>query len=125
MSVGLGTIASAWLDTLRNVSYSETAVYVQLHTGDPGAAGTANVSSVTTRPAVTFSAAVAGSMAASNQPAWNDWGGATETITHISLWDAPTAGTFLWSIDSANGDIGPGENLILETLTLSIGPAAA
>jgi hypothetical protein len=38
-----------FLDTLRNQSFAVTTVYAQLHTGDPGEDGTANVASETTR----------------------------------------------------------------------------
>jgi hypothetical protein len=100
-------------------------MYVQLHVGDPGAAGTSSVSTTTTRAAITFAAESGGSIAADIQPEWLNWAGATETISHVSLWDAPTGGNFLWSVDTVDGDIGPGEDLILDSLTLSVGPAAA
>jgi hypothetical protein len=51
-------VANAWLDAVFNAtSYSEAAVYVQLHTGDPGSAGTSNVAGETDRVAASFSAA--------------------------------------------------------------------
>ena len=37
-------LANSWLDTLQGTSYTQTTSYVQLHTGDPGAAGTSNIS---------------------------------------------------------------------------------
>ncbi len=47
------------------------AWYAQLHTDDPGAAGTAHVSSVTTRVQVNWNAASGGSKTAANAPQWS------------------------------------------------------
>lgn len=75
-------------------------VYVQGHTGPPGAAGTGNVSSVTTREAVTFSAPSGGVLSASSVPQWVNWAGTSgEVWTDVSLWDAASGGNFLDSIE--------------------------
>ena len=51
-------VANAWLDAVCNAtSYSEAGVYVQLHTGDPGSAGTSNVATNSTRQSASFAAA--------------------------------------------------------------------
>jgi hypothetical protein len=77
-----------------------TAVYVQLHTGDPGSAGTSNVSSVTTRKSLTWGTAASGAVAISNIPTWSNWAGTNgEVVTDISLWDALTGGNFWDSIE--------------------------
>lgn len=89
-------VANAWLDAVfRNTSYSEAAVWVQLHTGDPGSAGTSNVATETDRIQGTFGSAASG-RAISNTAAieWTSVA-ASETYTHISLWDASTSGNFL------------------------------
>lgn len=94
------TVANSWLDALcRNTSYANAAVWVQLHTGAPGAAGTANVATESTRKQVTFGAAASG-RTISNTVAI-EWTAVstTETYTHISLWTASSAGTFLGSDD--------------------------
>jgi hypothetical protein len=58
-------IASAMCNTLlTTLTTSPACTYVQLHTGDPGSAGTSNVSSVTTREAQTWGSASAGAVAA-------------------------------------------------------------
>ena len=96
MATGLAavTLANKWLDMLRAVAFTAPAgTYIKLHTGDPGAAATANVSAVTTRIQATFSAASAGAIALSNAPAFSMT--ATETISHISVWDASSAGNLL------------------------------
>lgn len=74
--------------------------YIQLHTANPGAAGTTAISvGSTTRLAATLNASSGGSALAlaSSVGPWTN-GGTTETITDISVWTASTAGTFLWSV---------------------------
>lgn len=71
------------------------AIYVQLHTGDPGEDGTANVSAETDRQEIQFGAASGGVITSTNTPTWDDWDAGPETITHISLWDASSAGNCL------------------------------
>jgi hypothetical protein len=88
-------VANAWLDAVGNAtSYSEAAVWVKLHLGDPGSAGTSNPAVETTRQQASFGAA--GSRAMSNDAAieWTNVS-TSETYTHISLWDANAAGNFL------------------------------
>ena len=69
--------------------------WIQLHTGDPGTAGTSNVSSTTTRESVTWGSPSGGTVSATNQPAWPAWAGTNgEVLTWISFWSASTAGTF-------------------------------
>ena len=83
---------------LRGVAYAGNSTpYLQLHTGDPGASGTASVSSVTTRKALTFSAASGGATSAA-EVTWTSWAGTSpETVTHVSIWSASSAGTFIRS----------------------------
>jgi hypothetical protein len=100
MAVGWAPgIANAILDALcRSVAWSEPdAVWVKLHVGDPGAAGTANAAVETDRIQGTFGSAAAGG-AISNTAAltWPGVGG-TEDYTHFSAWTASSAGTFLFS----------------------------
>lgn len=68
-----------------------SGIYVKLHTGDPGEDCTANAATETTRAVVTFGAAASGT-ATSNADA--DWTSVStsETYSHISLWDAASAG---------------------------------
>jgi hypothetical protein len=90
--------ADAILDAYcRSVAYSDPASFnVKLHTGDPGAAGTANAAGETTRKAVTFSAASGGSITNSAAITWTNVS-TTETISHVSFWSDISAGTFLGS----------------------------
>jgi hypothetical protein len=89
-------VADAWLDAFaRNVSYANAAVWVKLHIGDPGAAGTANPAAETTRKQATFGTPAAGGAIANTVAVeWTAYP-AAETLTHVSLWTASTAGTFL------------------------------
>ena len=70
MADGLSaTVADSALDDIVGTNAND----VQLHKGAPGSAGASNVSSVTTREAVTWAAASGGSVAASNEPEWTNW----------------------------------------------------
>lgn len=80
-----------------------TGSHLQLHTGDPGAAGTANTTAnVTGRKAVTFGSAETNSGTRRRRNSaiirW-DAGDVTgsASITHWTLWDASTSGNFLRS----------------------------
>lgn len=125
MTVGkAAATANAYLNVYRSTNYTGVAVYLQLHTGDPGSAGTANVSGMTTRNAVTFASPSGGSMALSSVSAFTMTG--MEDITHGSLWTASTSGTFLESF--AWDDAVPvidGSTVTVDTLTLSFTPIAA
>jgi hypothetical protein len=128
MAVGLSAVnlANKWLDMLRGTAFTApAAVYVKLHTGDPGASGTANVGAVTTRPAITWSAASAGQITITGtNPSWSMT--TTETISHISLWDNATAGNFLDSIAlTASQAVVNGNTLTLTSCTISLGTIAA
>lgn len=134
MTVGLSAVntANAWLNVLRGTSAATftavTTLFVQLHTGDPGASGTSNVSSVTTRPALNFGAASAGSQSAiATLPSWAAWAGTNgEVVTHISVWGASSAGTFYYSAAlTASKTVNTGDTLNLTSLTVALTPIAA
>ena len=119
MADGLSaTVANAALNNIVDTNANN----VQLHTGAPGANGTANVSSVTTRPAVTWNSASAGAVTASNQPAWTNWAGTSpETDTDISFWSASTSGTFGMSMQlSSPVTMNTGDSLTLTSLQVSL-----
>lgn len=126
MAWGISTyLANKVLDHLcRNVAYTPPAtVYAKMHTGDAGAAGTANASSVATRYACAFSAAAAGSISQSNTPEHTL--GATETIAGVSFWDASTGGNFLWSSQATFTKSGTSGDIIrINTDTLALAPLA-
>lgn len=117
--------ANAIINVLRGTTYTGLAgLFLQLHTGDPGAAGTANVSAVTTRNALTLAAPSGGSSALSSLAAYNMT--ATETISHFTLWTASTAGTFIGSGQlAAAKPVNNGDTLTFNSFTASITPIAA
>lgn len=132
MTVGLSTAntANGWLNATRTGGSSYTApttCYVQLHTGDPGASGTSNVSvGSTTRNTVTHNAASSGSITLSAMGGTWTNGGTSETLTHISVWSASSAGTFFYSVAlTASQAWASGNTFTLNSLTVSISPLAA
>jgi hypothetical protein len=128
MTVGISAanLATKWLNMLRATAFTAPAgTFVELHIGDPGAAGTSNPSAVTTRSSATFNASAAGSaLSLSNTPSWSMT--TTETISHIAVWDASSAGTFLFSAAlSVSKAVNNGDTLNLTTLGFSLTPQAA
>jgi hypothetical protein len=126
----LAATLNGWLDTIRTGGSSYSAVstaYVQLHTGDPGAAGTANVSvGCTTRDDVSHTSPSGGSMTITGTAPSFVNGGTSETITHISVWSASSAGTCKYTgALSASKAWASGDTLNLTTLTVSLTPLAA
>jgi hypothetical protein len=129
VTVGIATTrANDLLNTLRNVTTNVAIAtpFVQLHTGDPGAAGTANISvGSTTRNAITWNAPASGLMTLLSLGAWTN-GGTSETITHVSLWTASTAGTFIQAFTLTASQAWVSTNtLTLPTFTPSYIPLAA
>lgn len=132
MTVGVSTVnvADPWNNCIRAGGATRTVVagtFVKLHIGDPGAAGAGNPSAgTTTRVAVAETASSAGVTAMTGtQPVFTN-GAATETISHISVWDAITVGNFLYSVllTVAQPWIA-GNTFTLNTLGRSIVPLAA
>lgn len=73
------------------------ALYVKLHIGDPGAAGTGNPAAETTRKATTFgTASSGGAISNTAQVQWTNVA-ANETYSYGSLWDASTGGNCLYT----------------------------
>jgi hypothetical protein len=125
VTIGISaTHANELLGVFRGTTYTGITVYAKLHLGDPGAAGAANASTMVTRNGVTWAAPSAGSMAMSALASWTMT--ATETVTHLSLWDASTAGNMEWSLAlSAAVPVISGSTLTVSALTLSFTPIAA
>lgn len=129
MTVGLGptTLANKWLDMLSGTAFTAPSnTYVKLHTGDPGV-GAGNVSANATRVILAWSAASAGSKAITTTlPSWASWAAGTETITHMSVWDALTVGNFMYSFTlTASKTVTNGDTLSLTSHSISLSPLAA
>jgi len=98
MATGVSAyLANSWLDAVgNNTSYAVTQVYVKLHVGDPGANGTSNAATETTRKAASFAAASSGSLASDADISWTNIAG-SQDATHFTAWDNVSAGNFLFS----------------------------
>lgn len=98
MAHGIGSyLGDAWLNALgNNTSFAVAQVYVKLHVGDPGANGTANPATETTRKAVSFGVASAGVLASDADVSWTNIAG-SEDANHFTAWDSLTTGNFLFS----------------------------
>lgn len=121
-------IAAAMANSmLTTLTTSPASSFVQLHTADPGTAGTTAVSSVTTRPAVTWASPSGGSVSANGTlPSWTTWAGTNgQNQTDTSYWTASTAGTFDMSIPlSAPVTMNTGDSLSLTAITVAITTAS-
>lgn len=132
MAEGLSTtLVSNWLNTLRAAGAAfgpVAAEYAQLHTANPGAAGTTAISAgSSTRVIFTHAASSAGSALAltGTNPSWTN-GGTSETITDISVWTASSGGTFLFSVAlTASKAWASGDTFTLQSLGLSLGAQAS
>jgi hypothetical protein len=98
MAHGIGAyLGNAWLNALgNNTSFAVAQVYVKLHVGEPGANGTANPATETTRKAVSFGAASAGVLTSDDDVTWTNIAG-SEDANHFTAWDSLTTGNFLFS----------------------------
>jgi uncharacterized membrane protein YgdD (TMEM256/DUF423 family) len=79
-----------------NDTFAVAAVYVKLHVGDPGANGTANAATETTRKEASFSAASSGALASDSALTWTNIAD-SQDATHFTAWDNVSAGNFLFS----------------------------
>jgi len=98
MAVGLSNyLCNSFLNALgNNTSYAVTQVYIKLHVGDPGANGTSNAATETTRKSVSFGAASAGAITSDADISWTNIAG-SQDATHFTAWDSLTTGNFLFS----------------------------
>jgi hypothetical protein len=90
-------LENAWANTLRGggagTSFTApAALYVKLHTGDPGEDATLNASAETDRMEIQFGASADGVITSTTAQEWAAWDAGAETISHVSVWDASTAG---------------------------------
>ena len=128
MTIGFATTAvNSMLNGFRNVVWQNAATWVQVHTGDPGDDGTSNVCTQggQTRSQATFAAAAGGSISLTGtNPHWDFTG--TETLTHVSVWTASTAGSVLWSAQLGTAKtVGNGDTYTLTACGIVLGPLMA
>ena len=121
MATGLSNyLANKFLDAVGNAtSYSATNVYVKLHIGDPGAAGTTNPATETTRKLVSFSAASTGGLTSDADVSWTNIAG-SEDATFFTIWDNLTAGNFLFSGTVAGNAYTAGDTFTIPSGSLTV-----
>ena len=131
MTTGLGSsTAQGILNEMCNAgSWTvPTSFWVKLHTGDPGAAGTSNAASNTTRQSAAFSsAAAAGTITTSADVTWTSVS-ATESYAYVSFWDASSGGTLIATDNlEATRGVTAGDNFTIATgdIDISLSPISA
>jgi len=120
MATGLSSfLADKFLDAVGNATaYSATNVYVKLHVGDPGSAGTSNPATETTRKIASFAAASAGVLTSDAALTWTNIAG-SEDATFFSVWDNLTAGNFLFSGTISGNAYTAGDTYVIESGSLT------
>lgn len=120
MATGFSSfLADNLLDAFGNAtSFSVASVFVKLHVGDPGAAGTANPAIETIRQSASFSAASAGVLTTDAALNWVNIAG-SEDATFFSVFDSASAGNFLFSGTIAGNPYTAGDTFTIESGSLT------
>lgn len=116
MAAGFSTAA---LNYMLDQLATNKAKYVQLHSADPGAAGTTSPTSAARQAAVWSPSA---SKQLSLSAAENFTGGAASgAVTWVSLWDALTAGNWQGNFQITTGDLefNAAGNYTLDDITIT------
>lgn len=120
MATGFAATATAGANAMLDAWAAEYD-YIQLHTGDPGAAGTSNVAGNDTRKLVSWASASGGLL--SNDAAV-EWDGSevdtSEDYTHASFWTAATDGTFGGSFVITANPVTSGNEAVIATGDIDI-----
>ena len=130
MTTGLASgVANSLLSAVAKATNytAPVAFYVKLHTADPGAAGATAAAGNTTRVVTSMAAASGGSIATNADVNWTAVS-TSETYSHVSFWDAVTAGNFIGSSALTTPRavlIGDNFSILSGTLTLALTPIAA
>ena len=121
MATGISNyLANQWLDALGNDdTFAVAAVYVKLHVGDPGSAGTANAATETTRKEASFAAASSGSLASDAAITWTNIAG-SQDATHFTAWDNVSAGNFLFSGTVTANAYSAGDTFTISSSALTV-----
>ena len=123
MTVGLASgVVNGWLDG----TFATATCWVKLHTADPNTGSTAAAAGDTTRKQATMASASGGSKSASASVGpWTN-GGTSETLSHISIWSASSAGTFQGSAALTSSQAWANTNTFtLTSLSIAVTPIAA
>lgn len=128
MALGFSSAqAAAILNGFANATaYTGAAnTWMALHVGDPGAAGTSNPATETTRHEVTWAPASGGTVANDAAVTWTNIAG-SQDATHFSLWSLVAGGTFLGSgtITANAYSAGDTYNIAIGAATITVNTAA-
>lgn len=104
---------------LNNTSFVVVQGYLKLHIGSPGATGTTNAATETTRKAANFALAASGSITSDADMVWTSIAG-SQTATFFSMWDDVAAGNCLFTGTLTGNPYTAGD-----TVTISSGAATA
>lgn len=109
MSTGLRAAqANAFLD-----SHAAAFPFIQRHTGDPGAAGTANVASDARRVQADWASAANGAIATDAETRWDNVT-AAEDYTHWTGWSLASGGACGWSGTITADGVLVGNNFVID-----------
>ena len=122
MAVGpTAATANTFLDTI-------DGTYAKLHIGDPGASGTANTATETTRQLMSLGTSSGGSVTNDTALTWTSIAG-SQDASHISLWTTigPSDGVCVWTglITASAYTAGNTFEIAIGGATLSLSPVAA
>ena len=118
----MGNLSTYGANAVLDGTAMPATLYVQMHTGNPGAGGTSDVSSETTRKSFTRPSASAGSTSNAFLIEWLNAQALGETITHATIWDAASAGNCWWVIANTDPDpvVSNGNTVRIDTGSLDI-----
>lgn len=121
MATGISSyLADELLDAVgNNSSFAVGAVYVKLHTGDPGANGTSNAATETTRKAASFGASSSGTLTSDADITWTNIAG-SQDATFFTAWDNVSAGNFLFSGSIVGNAYTAGDTYVIPSGSLTV-----
>ncbi len=121
MATGISSyLADELLDAVGNASsFSVGTVYIKLHIGDPGANGTSNPATETTRQSASFGAASAGTLTSDADITWTNISG-SEDATFFTAWDSLTTGNFLFSGSITGNAYTAGDTYVIPSGSLTV-----
>lgn len=121
MATGISLyLADELLDAVgNNSSFAVGAVYVKLHVGDPGANGTSNAATETTRQAASFGASSAGTLTSDADITWTNISG-SQDATFFTAWDSATTGNFLFSGSISGNAYTAGDTYVIPSGSLTV-----
>lgn len=121
MATGISSyLADELLDAVgNNSSFAVGAVFIKLHIGDPGANGTANPATETTRKAASFGASSSGTLTSDADITWTNIAG-SQDATFFTAWDSATTGNFLFSGSITGNAYTAGDTYVIPSGSLTV-----